>query len=154
MGRDAAPGGGAGPRLVTAIDASAWTRIGRSGNADFFEIEPGALAVIPFDGSSDTAGTASESIRIQLAHLRASGRRAGTVVFMDPVASQDAGAREVYHNAPDPMFQTRFALVSSSMFGRAVSSVFIGLHPPRVPTRMFGTLEEALAWIRQTADVR
>ncbi len=139
---------------MTTIDTAAWTRIGRSGNADFFEIEPGALAVIPFDGSSDTADTALESIRIQLSHLRASGRRAGTVVFMDPIASQNAGAREVYHDAPDPTFQTGFALVSHSMFGRAVSSVFLGLHPPRVPTRLFGTLEEALAWIRQTTDVR
>ena len=139
---------------MNTSDASAWSRIGRSGNADFFEIEPGALAVIPFDGSSDTAETALESIQIQLSHLRASGRRAGTVVFMDQVASQNAGAREVYHQEPDPTFQTGFALVSSSMFGRAVSSVFIGLHPPRVPTKMFGTLEEALAWIRQTTDLR
>jgi len=136
------------------LDTSAWRRIGRSGNAEFFEIEPGALAVLPFDGSSDTADTAQESIQIQLTHLRASGRRAGTVVFMDHVASQNAGAREVYHHAPDPTFQTGFALVCSSMFGRAVSSVFIGLHPPRVPTKMFGTFEEALTWIRQTADAR
>lgn len=139
---------------MTTIDASGWTRIGRSGNADFFEIEPGALAVIPFDGSSDTAETARESIQIQLSHLRASGHRAGTVVFMDPIASQNSGAREVYHDAPDPTFQTGFALISTSMFGRAVSSVFLGLHPPRVPTKLFGTLGEALAWIRQTTEVR
>jgi hypothetical protein len=136
------------------VDPSAWTPIGRSGNAEFFEIEPGVLAVIPFDGSSDTADTAMESIQIQLSHLRASGRRAGTIVFMDRVGSQNAGAREVYRQTPDPTFQTGFALVSSSMFGRAVSSVFIGLHPPRVPTRIFATVEEALAWIRQTANGR
>ena len=110
--------------------------------------------MVPFDGSSDTADSATESVDIQLSHLRASGRRAGTVVFMDYVGSQNAGAREVYHDAPDPTFQTGFALVSSSMFGRAVSSVFLGLHPPRIPTRMFGTLEEALTWIRQTANAR
>jgi hypothetical protein len=139
---------------MITIDTSAWSPIGRSANADFFEIEPGVLAVIPFDGSSDTADTAADSIRIQLAHLRSSGRRAGTVVFMDNVGSQNAGAREVYRTDPDPTFQTAFALVSSSMFGRAVASVFMGLHPPRVPTRMFGTLEEAVAWIHQTADTR
>ena len=49
-----------------------------------------------------------------------------------------------------PMFQTGFALVGKTMFGRAVASVFMGLHPPRVPTRMFGTFEEALAWIKET----
>jgi hypothetical protein len=135
-------------------DTSAWSPIGRSANADFFEIEPGVLAVVPFDGTSDSADTAAESIRIQVAHLRGSGRRAGTVVFMDRVVAQNSGAREVYRSDPDPTFQTCFALVGSTILGRAVSSVFIGLHPPRVPTRMFRTFEEALAWIRQNGDTR
>lgn len=135
-------------------DTSAWSAIGQSGNADFYEVEAGVLAVVPFDGTADTAETAAESIRIQLDHLRARGSRAGTVVFMDAVASQSSGARDVYRNAPDPRFQTCFALVGSTMFGRAVSSVFMGLHPPRVPTRMFGTFQEALAWIRKSAEDR
>jgi len=135
-------------------DTSAWSPIGRSGNADFYEVEPGVLAVVPFDGVSDTADTALESIQIQLTHLRSSGRRAGTVVFMDPVVSQNSGARDVYRNAPDPTFQLGFALVGSTMLGRAVASVFMGLHPPRVPTRMFGTFQEALTWIRQTTVTR
>lgn len=135
-------------------DTTRWSTIGRSANADFFEVEPGVLAVVPFDGADDTAGTAAESVRVQLEHLRAHGRRAGTVVFMDRIVAQSAGAREVYREAPDPLFQTAFALVGSTVFGRAVASVFIGLHPPRVPTRMFGTFEEALTWIRQTAETR
>ncbi len=135
-------------------DTATWTAIGRTGNADFFEIEPGVLAVVPFDGSSDTANTAAESVRLQLDHLRARGQRAGVVVFMDRIVAQSSGAREVYRDAPDPTFQICFALVGSTLFGRAVSSVFMGLHPPRVPTRMFGTFEEALTWIRQTARTR
>jgi hypothetical protein len=135
-------------------DISAWSAIGRSGNADFYEIEPGVLAVVPVDGSGDTTDTAAESVQIQLEHLRATGRRAGVVVFMDRVASQTSGARDVYRNAPDPTFQTCFALVGSTVFGRAVASIFMGLHPPRVPTRMFGTYQEALSWIRRTAETR
>jgi hypothetical protein len=131
-------------------DVTAWSAIGRSANADFYEIEPGVLAVVPFDGSGDTADTAAESVQIQLEHLRARGQRAGVVVFMDRVVSQTSGARDVYRDAPDPTFQACFALVGSTVFGRAVASIFMGLHPPRVPTRMFGTYEEALAWIRQT----
>ncbi|MBI3399890.1 MAG: hypothetical protein HY048_00600 [Acidobacteria bacterium] len=133
-------------------DTSAWTRIGRSSNADFFEVEPGILAVVPFDGITDNAATAAESIRVQLEYLRPKGMRAGVLVFMDRVAEQDSGARAVYREAPDPAFHACFALVGSTIFGRAVSSVFIGLHPPRVPTRMFGTLEEAIAWIRETVQ--
>jgi hypothetical protein len=135
-------------------DTASWSPIGRSGNADFFEVEPGVLAVIPFDGSSDDRETAGESVRIQLDHLRTIGQRAGTVVFMDRIVAQTSGARVVYREAPDPTFQTGFALVGSTIFGRAVSSVFMGLHPPRVPTRMFGTFEEAVSWIRKTAEIR
>lgn len=129
-------------------DTTAWTKIGESTNADFFEIEPGVLAVVPFDGTSDDASTAEESIRIQLQHLRTKGSRAGVLVFVDRVAQQDAGARTVYRDAPDPAFHACFALIGGTVFGRAVGSIFIGLHPPRVPTRLFGTQEEGLAWAR------
>ena len=108
-------------------DTSAWTPIGRSANADFFEVEPGVLAVVPFDGASDTADTAEASVQIQLKHLRTQGSRAGTIMFMDQVAAQNSGARDIYRTAPDPTLQTCFALVGGTMFGRAVSSVFIGL---------------------------
>ena len=136
------------------IDTSGWTPIGRSSNADFYEVEPQVLAVVPFDGTTDTAATARESIRLQLDHLRARGRRAGVIVFMDRVAEQDASARSVYREEPDPAHQACFALVGSTAFGRAVGSIFIGLHPPRVPTRMFGSADEALAWIREVLRSR
>ena len=136
------------------LDTAAWSAIGRSTNADFFQVEPGVLAIVPFEGSSDTAHSAAESVRIQLDHLRRTGQRAGVVVFMDRIVDQTFDARAVYRDAPDPTFQTCFALVGSSRFGRAAASVFIGLQPPRVPTRMFATFEEALEWIRQTAKDR
>ena len=129
-------------------DTSSWAKIGESSNAEFFEVEPGILAVVPFDGSTDDASTAEASIRIQLEHLRSGGTRAGVLVFMDRVAQQDAAAPAVYRDAPDPDFQTCFALIGGTVFGRAVASVFLGLHPPRVPTRMFRTADEGLAWAR------
>lgn len=98
------------------------------------------------DGTSDDAATAHESVRLQLEFLRAHARRAGVVVMMDRVAEQDSAARAVYRDEPDPAFQACFALVGGTPFGRAIASIFIGLHPPRVPTKMFGTFEEAVAW--------
>jgi len=133
------------------VDTSGWSPIGRSSNAAFFEIDARTLAVVPFEGSSDDAATARESVHIQLAHLRRVGRRAGVVVFMDGVVAQDAGARAVYRDDPDPAFQACFALVGGTPFGRAVGALFIGLSPPRVPTRLFPTLEAARAWVRQVA---
>jgi len=138
--------------MTPSIDTSGWLKFGESSNAEFFEIEPHVLAVVPFDGCDDNAETAGESIRIQLERLRTRGVRAGVLVFMDRIMSQDAGARAVYSEAPDPAFQACFALVGSTAFGRAVGSIFIGLRPPRVPTRMFGTVEEALTWARDATS--
>jgi hypothetical protein len=123
-------------------------RIGQSANADFFEMEERVLAVVPFDRCDDNEQTARESIRIQLAYLRERKKRAGVLVFMDRIVSQSAAAREVYRVEPDPAFQTCFALVGGTPFGRAVASFFIGIHPPRVPTRLFATTDEALHWAR------
>jgi hypothetical protein len=133
---------------MNMIDMQGWTKIGTSANADFYEIEPQILAVVPFEGALDNADTAKESVRIQLAHMRSTGRRAGVIVFMDRVVQQDSGARTVYRNAPDPAFQVCFALIGGTPFGRAVASIFLGLSPPKVPTRMFSTFDEAAAWVR------
>jgi hypothetical protein len=136
------------------IDTSAWTRFATTSNADFYEIEPHVLAVVPFDGTKDDATTAQESVAAQLKYLQSRGQRAGVIVMMDRVARQDGAARAVYHVQPNPAFQVCFALVGSTPFGRAVASIFIGLNPPRVPTRFFATIEEALAWVKTTVQTR
>ena len=135
-------------------DTATWTKFATTSNADFYEIEPHALAVVPFEGTTDDAATARESVAAQLQYLRARGQRAGIIVMMDRVVEQDGGARAVYRDEPDPAFQACFALVGSTAFGRAVASIFIGINPPRVPTRLFATLEEALAWVRTIVRVR
>lgn len=137
---------------MPTIETAGWKRIGRSSNADFFEVEERVLAVVPFDRCDDNEETAGESIRIQLEYLRPLEKRAGVLVFMDRILTQSAAAREVYRVAPDPAFQACFALVGGTTFGRAVGSFFIGIHPPRVPTRMFATTEEALRWARLAAE--
>lgn len=135
-------------------DTSGWSSIGRSTNADFYEVEPGLLAVVPVEGASDDETTAKESIRVQLEYLRAHAQRAGVLVFMDRLTEQNAAARTVYRESPDPAFQTCFALVGGTAFGRAIASIFVGLHPPRVPTRLFATQEEAVAWVRTMTRAR
>lgn len=134
---------------MITMDTSAWTKIGSSDNAEFYEIEPHVLAIVPHSGSVDSEATARQSIEIQLNYLKSKGRRAGSLIFMDRVAAQDSGARTVYREAPDPNFQICFALVGGTVFGRAVGSVFIGLSPPRVRTKMFSNVDEAIAWVRK-----
>jgi len=130
------------------IDTTGWTPIGKSDNADFYEVEEGLLAIVPFEGSSDDEKTAKQSVQIQHEYLRPRGRRAGVIVFMDPLVEQHASARIVYRDGPDPAFVTCYALVGGTVFGRAVGSIFIGLSRPRVPTRLFGSLDDARAWAK------
>ena len=115
------------------VDSSKWKPIGESANATFFELDEQVLVVVPNDGSKDDAQTAHESVRIQLAYLQPLQRRAGVVVMVDQLAEQDAGARVVYRDAPDPAFQVCYALVGGTKFGRAVASLSIGLSPPKLP---------------------
>ena len=130
------------------VDTSGWTAIGKSDNADFFQLEEGVLVIVPFEGAIDDEKTARQSVQLQLDHLRARGRRAGVVVLMDRLVEQHAAARQIYRDLPDPAFITCYALVGGSPFGRAVGSVFIGISRPRVPTRLFGSLDDAIAWTK------
>ncbi len=130
-----------------------WKPLGRTYNTRYFLSSDDVVIVLPDQGLKDDGASARVNIDFQTGYARLLGRRCAVVVVLDSLTSQDSEARR-YLNAPDPTFQICFALVGSTLFGRAVSSVFMGLHPPRVPTRMFGTFEEALTWIRQTARTR
>lgn len=128
--------------------------MGRSSNASFYELDAEVLVVVPDEGSTDNATSAQESIDIQVAYLREHNRRAGTVVLLDGIAGQDAGARAVYRDKPDPSHQVCFALVSATPFGRTAGSIFTSLSPPKCPTRLFADFDEAVAWIRTMVRAR
>lgn len=128
------------------VDTKNWTKFGQTPNADFYQIDDDTLAVVPFDGCTDDETTAIASVETQLKFLRANNKKAACIIFMDGVVQQTAGARTVYRELPDPEYQVCYALVGGTAFGRAVGSVFLGLSKPRVPTQMFGTLEQALVW--------
>jgi hypothetical protein len=130
------------------IDMKNWTKFGQTVNADFYEVSPGILAVVPFNGAVDDETTAKASLQTQLEYLRPKNRKAAVVILMDNIVHQTAGARAVYRDMADPAYQTCFALVGGTVFGRAVGSFFLGLSKPRVPTQMFAALEQALEWCR------
>jgi hypothetical protein len=134
------------------IEVSKWKKLGQTSNADFYEIAPDFLAVVPFEGCTDDEETARASVAMQLAYLRPRNQRAAIIIFLDPIAEQTAGARAVYRDLPNPALQACFALVGGTLFGRAVGSLFLGLSRPKVPTQMFATLEQALAWGRGQLD--
>ena len=129
-----------------------WTKFGQTSNADFYEVSPGILAVVPFNKCTDDEATAKASVQTQLDYLRANNQKAAIVIFMDNIIQQTAGARTVYRCMPDPTYQVCFALVGGTVFGRTVGSVFLGLSKPSVPTQMFGSFEQALEWCRSQVN--
>ena len=44
---------------------------------------------------------------------------------------------------------TAAAIVVGSPISRAIGNFFIGLHKPAIPTRLFSSVEEGLAWLRE-----
>lgn len=134
------------------VDINNWNKFGQTSNADFYEVSPGILAVVPFNKCTDNETTAKASVQTQLDYLRSKKQRAAIVIFMDNIIQQTAGARTVYRCMPEPTYQVCFALVGGTVFGRAVGSVFLGLSKPSVPTQMFGSFEQALEWCRLQVD--
>lgn len=128
-----------------SIDPS-WPVLGRTGNATFHLAAPRIIVVVPDEGCTDDEVTARESIGFQQAHWNSQRTTGAAVVLMDRVVHQTRDARRVYQEEVDTALITGFGLVSSSEFGRALASVFMGLARPAIPTRMFDGLAPALRW--------
>lgn len=132
---------------ITDIDPQ-WLELGRTDNASFYAAHEGVIVVVPDCDCVDDEDTARQSIRFQRDFWRAQDSPGVAVVLMDRIANQTKGARRVYQDRGGMERIAGFALVSSSAFGRAVASVFMGLTRPPVPTRMFSDLPAALTWAR------
>lgn len=130
---------------MTSIDPR-WPVIGRTDNATFYLADPRIIIVVPDEGHPDDETTARQSVALQVAHWQAQGIRGATIVLMDRVVHQSKDARRVYQTDVNAKHFTVCGLVSSSVFGRAVASVFVGLSRPPIPTRMFGTITQAVQW--------
>jgi hypothetical protein len=128
---------------------SEWRAAGATSNTAYFEVEPGVLAGVPHQGARDDGRTARENVEFQNAHFRQEGRAGCVVIFFDRLSAQDAEARRVYQSEPDPRFMRATALVGGTLLGRAMGSFFLGISRPRIPVKLFGTLDEALAWARE-----
>ncbi len=131
-----------------------WQEVGRNESARYYLAEEGVIVVLPYEDVVDTEATARAAIGLQTDYWRGAGRPGALVVLMDRVRHQEAGARRVYQREIDPEWYTCVALVTSSPFGRAVASVFLGLARPHVPTTMFAELSAALAWARKQNATR
>jgi hypothetical protein len=133
---------------MTVPNTAGWEHVGDTVNTRYFAIADGILGGVPRPGSVDDAATARENTLFQNAYFRAS--QPGVVaVFFDNLISQDKDARRIYQTMPDPTLLVGTALVGGTLLSRAMGSFFLGLSKPKVPVKMFGTLDDALDWARQ-----
>jgi hypothetical protein len=132
---------------MSELPVHEWPRLGKTSNADFYEVATDLIAVVPHEQCTDNETTARESLAFQTAHWQQVGHRGGVVIFMDRVLVQDGGARAVYQDEARGIMTTCFALVGETFFGKVTASVFTGLTPPGRPTQVFRSLEDARGWI-------
>jgi len=132
---------------MSGIDPT-WPVLGRTDNATFHAASSRVIVVVPDAGCTDDENTARQSVQFQRDHWRAHETSGTAIILMDQVSHQTREARRVYQSNTEVDTRTinGFALISSSVFGRAVASVFMGLARPPVPTRMFADVPGALEW--------
>ncbi len=135
-------------------DMEGWTQIGANDSARYYLAEEGVIVVIPHENCVDTEVTARAAIGLQVDYWRNVPRAGASIVLMDAVHHQEASARRVYQKEIGSQWQTGIALVASSLFGRSIASIFLGLAKPPVPTRMFADLDSALVWLRSMNAAR
>lgn len=131
---------------MTEVDTTGWPLVGSTSNTQYFRYSDRILVALPLPGVMDTRATALENRDFQRSWFEQSGTPGTVVVFFDRMKGQDSDARKVYASGVDRRWLAGSALVGGSMLGRAMASFFLGLTRPTVPTKMFGTLEEAVRW--------
>lgn len=132
---------------MVQIDTSRWTPAGETVNARYFAIEPRILALVAHPKSVDNGSTAPENAALQRRHFEEHGRGI-LLVFLDPTCTQEKSAREVYLRSFPKGELGGVAYVGGNMISRAAAALFIGFSKPKVPIKMFATLDEGLAWAR------
>lgn len=133
---------------MTVPDTSSWTHVGDAGNSRYYAVAEGILAAVPREGSVDDLSTARANATFQNDYFRQRGPGV-VLIFFDRMSSQDKDARRVYQSVPDPALMLASALIGGSLLSRAMGSFFLGLSKPKIPVKMFASLDDALPWARK-----
>jgi len=74
------------------------------------------------------------------------GQRLPMVAVVTGLASATRQVRQFYAGAEAAEAVSCVAMVTGSAVSRVIGNFFVALNRPQAPTRMFGTLEQALVW--------
>jgi hypothetical protein len=76
------------------------------------------------------------------------GKRCPVLVDMRGLVSMDREARLYLAGEETAKVESAAALVIASPLSRAIGNFFLGLNKPLIPTRLFTSEAEALAWLK------
>jgi len=130
-------------------DFSHYKEIGMTTNTVVYiaESDPDILIIVPREGTMDTGKDARENVAYYHEYARSLGRKIGSVVIMSNMLSQEPEARRAYTEI-EPQLVYGGALVVESALSRALGSFFVGLTRPKVTTKLFDTIENAIEWLK------
>ena len=130
-------------------DFSKYKEIGHTTNTVVYiaESEPDILIIVPREGTMDTGKDAHENVSYYHEYARSSGKPCGSVVIMSNMLAQEPEARRAYTEI-DPNLVYAGGLVVENALSRALGSFFVGLTRPKVPTKLFESVESAIEWVR------
>ncbi len=134
---------------MTTQDFSRYKKIGDTTNTEIYiaESDPDILIIVPREGTMDNFKDASENVAYYHNYARSLRKPCGSVVVMSNMLSQDAEARRAYTTI-DPDLIYGGALVVGNALSRALGSFFMGLTRPKVPTKLFDTIENGIQWLK------
>ena len=133
--------------MVPVTVPEQWKPLGRTYNTHYYLLSDDVLIVLPDKGLKDDGASARVNIDFQTAYARMLGRRCSVVVVLDSLTSQDSEARRIYAAGMQPALFYAAALIVTSPLARAIGSFFLGLTRPAVPTKLFESVEDAVAWV-------
>jgi hypothetical protein len=126
--------------------------VGGTDAGRYLRVAPDVLLAVPRPGFAQTVSAAEKSL-VEMDRLaRLAGRKQAIIVLVDRVVSQDVGSRRVWSRPRPGETRCAQALVCGSPLARAVGSFFLGLNKGPITTRMFATLDEAIAWSSQRVE--
>ncbi len=76
------------------------------------------------------------------------GKRCPALVDMRGLVGMDRGARLYFAGEETAKVESAAALIIESLLSKAIGNFFMGLNKPIIPTRLFTSEEEALAWLK------
>ena len=80
---------------MTLPSPDQWHQVGSNESARYYLFENGVIVVVPHEDVVDTEATARAAITLQIEYWRSVGRAGASVVLLDPVLHQEAGARRL-----------------------------------------------------------